>query len=367
MTAEAYRFANHLWVDDVFVGKQLKTTIGKIAIFSVVPWLFGFIIAWLGDLQIKYLSTPAFYVGSIGIFLTTATLVYGSTQQYKMYDRILSCFDLDTEKQLFYIRDDLERHSRFLEHARSALIIVLICEALLVSGLFFWDFIKPAAEAIGTSLPRFLYFQKYGWYIYEYRWFSFIIISTFLIFISVPLGTSASIILRFPIFLWKISGEMPKLPPSLIKVHFSPAASLYTVISVLWLCGASLIFYFFKPNNDWLSFLITFFIFLMGLVSFITPQVAYVRTVGASEDKFLGMLSEQFDKNIIDRLLYPDKYTATEHDNSDNLILLFELTKHDDWVYPLHQTYTVVGFYLISIIGSILGWKKIAEYMNFGN
>jgi hypothetical protein len=106
----------------------------------------------------------------------------------------------------------------------------------------------------------------------------------------------------------------------------------------------------------------------MGITSFVTPQVAYVRTVGASEDKFLGLISKIFDSDSRTDILklFHGNDGSDNKPKSDDLMILFELTKHDDWVYPLHQTYTVVGFYLMSIIGSILGWKKIANFLNLG-
>jgi hypothetical protein len=153
-------------------------------------------------------------------------------------------------------------------------------------------------------------------------------------------------------------------PPTLIKAHFSPATAFYAKISVLWLIGVGLLFYFFSPNRDWLSYSIVFAAFASGIINFSLPQIAYVRTVSSSEDHFLALLSRSFDEGQTAAAIEGVGTQASQiHAQRDpnGMLLLLQLLKHDDWVYPLHQTYIVIGIYLISLGGSAIDWKRIVE------
>ncbi len=353
MRSASYRFANILWIDHLVDQRSFRKSAVRLVIFATIPWLSGLLIALSGGYESQYLITPAFYVGSAGILLASSVLAYGSARQYSMYERFLSCFDVNDESRQASIREALARHSNFYHHMRASLIVFCICGLAAAAGSFFWSSVSPVSRFFGTYLPRFEAFYSYGWYEDAIRVHGFFIIMIFSLFISFPLGTSASIILRLPTFLWKASSQTPLLPPSFIKMHFNPVATFYATVSIFWLAGVVLMLFFLGQNKDWPSLIVVIFTFLLGIINFTLPQIAYARVVSASEERFLGALSKRF-RNRMEESTIRDDREPRDIENMplgvENFAAAMSLLKHDRWVYPIHQTYFVVGAYLFSAV-----------------
>ena len=142
----------------------------------------------------------------------------------------------------------------------------------------------------------------------------------------------------------------------LIKTHFAPVTSFYATISLLWLLGVVLFAYFLGMNKDWLSISIVATFFALGVVNFVLPQIVYIRVVSASKDLFLGHLSERILRGNVERGADEQEEGLSDQffRNISGMESLLPLLKHDQWVYPLHQTYIVVGAYLLSL----LSWDR---------
>lgn len=363
MNTSAYRAANTIWVDHILDRNSRSKSIICLLSVSLMPWLLGFLISlWIGKMQ-QYLHTPIFYVASFGIFLTIGSLGFGSFSQYKMYDRILACFVVSESERRGSIISALERHSNFYNHIRASVIIFIFSVTVAALGCFFWNEINFISAEFGTILPRFQAFEKYDWYDETISAEFFAIQVIFLLFISPPLGTAASIMLRFPTFLWEISKKTPRYPPNLIKAYFAPAATFYAYVSVLWLLGVFLIYYFLGQNMDLFSDIGVAFAFLIGVINFYLPQVAYVRVVSASEQQLLDIISNFFNAESSDNRGNNNVMIQANSEESQRILALVNLMTHNEWVYPMHQTYAVVGIYLISLITSIIGWDQIRNYI----
>jgi hypothetical protein len=233
-----------------------------------------------------------------------------------------------------------------------------------------WSRIEPVSNYLGTNLPRFKALGHYGWYDSSILNHGLLIVLVFVLFIALPLGTSGSIMMRLPMFIWKTSCEKPLYPPSLIKLYFGPATTFYAAVSILWFIGVFLFLYFFGLNADWLSILIVLLVFLMGVFNFAVPQLAYIRVVSSSEDMFMESIANhfsyaQFSDSSTDGIISgsSNRTLATKMIDNSNIQPLIHLLKHDDWVYPVHQTYIVVGLYLVSSLSGFLGWTQILEFV----
>lgn len=357
----AYRFANTIWIEKVVGSSVNAKSIIKAILFSIIPWMIGLLISITNSSSDRYIATPTFYVGSIGIFTTSIGLVFGASHQYEMYDRLLASLEIDRAKRLEHVRSALSRHSSFWQHMRAAAIIFAIGLSSSVCAIFYWEVIGGFSHDVGTYLPRFRALAAHGWYDPGTKVQIFLILSVFLIFISATLGTSASIMLRMPVFLWRASSERPKLPPAIIKLHFAPAATVYAVTSLLWLCGVGFMFYFFGMNRDWASYAFVIGVFILGIVNLSIPQIAYLRTIERSEERYWEIVSARFgatedvEGGDSEHLALP--VTGRPEDVSTSTLV--QLIKYEEWVYPVHQTYAVIGSYAASIVGTAIGWNKI--------
>lgn len=363
--AAPYRFGNKLWTDDIIGTTVSIQTIIRLLLFSALPWVIGLLISFIGGRHGEYIQTPAFYVGSLGIIITLIGLLFGSSQQYRLYDSILGCYDITPEQRRKYLRNALGRHSNFVQHVRAASLIFILSSLTAATGVYFWPEIQPYSEFIGTYLPRFRSLETNGWYDQAVASYTLLILFTFIAFITTVLGTSASIMLRLPVFLWRIADEEPGVFPAIIKFHYAPAATFYTVISILWLSGVALMFYFLGRNNDWLSYAIVIVAFIFGLINFSVPQIAYSKTVVRSEQLFLNQIRGRLGA-------LPDcfNFRAVEEDkrglDAIQLDSLIQLMKRDEWVYPIHQTYMLAISYVASLVGTLIGWKRLYAIISSG-
>jgi hypothetical protein len=362
MHAEAYRAENTIWVDYIADPQSIRRTVIRFAAFAFVPWAIGFLVSFLAGATILYLSTPYFYIGSFGVFFTAGAIYYGSRRQYAMYDRVIRCFELDETQRRESVLNALERHSNLYNHMRATSIIFFLGVLVAAAGFLWWPKIFWLSDLLNMHFPRFRSLESYGWYDDSLKYYSLFISLVFLLFIAPTLGTAASNILRLPLFLLSISKAVPKVPPALVKLHFTSAAHFYTVISFLWLFGVFLLYLFFSPNEDWPGFFLVGLTLLFGLFNFSVPQIAYIRTISRSEDLYLNLVADNFadrkNNALSQRLQYPSSY-GFPADRTNDMLLLIHLLKHDQWVYPLHQTYFIVVAYMVSLSGWIFDWSMV--------
>ena len=310
-----YQFANLLWTDKLRSSTSGWITGFNVAAYSLAPWLLGAVIAEQAGRLTNYLNTPIFYVGSLGIALTLGALMYGSKKHLSVYRDILECFDLSDDERKGVIHDILDRYYNSRRHLLAAAIVFSVGVAIAVLGFWYWEHIRIISDVMYTSLPRFTVFRIYGWYDKEIASYSLAIVVLYAMFIALPLGTSTSVMIRMPISLWKISKLRPLLPPLMVKSYFSDITSLYTRISISWLFGAFMMFYFFGLNDDVISYAIAFIFFILGVFTFFIPQVVYVKVVSGSEDRYFETIrSRLFGSG--DELELVDKSTQQSSDLS---------------------------------------------------
>src|SRR5208283_1196201 len=110
MHVRSYKFANVLWSDYLYNNKSLTKTALNVIILSSIPWVIGIFIAADVGRGSLYLRTPIFYIGSIGIMITTFTLIYGSFQHFTIYEHILECFILTNDERQEIVHNVLDRY-----------------------------------------------------------------------------------------------------------------------------------------------------------------------------------------------------------------------------------------------------------------
>jgi len=321
----------------------------------------GLVVSITHSESTRYLATQIFYIATLAIFLTASVLIYGSRRQHAIFRGVLECFELDEKQRMGFMVRGLDRHSNFKRQLTFSLIIFICTLTLAYTACFPTWIVDHAASFLNTMLPKFRVFDEKGWYLSSSVKTGFWIVAVYTPWIATLLGTSLSIILSMPRFFFDISSLPPRFPPSLIKAKFSTATDIYSKVSLLWLLGVCALYYFFGKNGDYLSYSVVAVMFFLGALNFLVPQFAYVRVVSASEDKYIGLVAKQIEasSNLVAKGVDGESrpLAATE------LAGLVALTKHDIWVYPVHQTYVVFGSYLLSVLGSIVGWRAILDFI----
>ena len=361
VSPHAYRFANKIWVDALVYPNNIYKSTRNIVFYSISPWAISIVICYFNGNVGRFLTTPAFYWGSLGILVTTTFLAYGSFKHYEVYEKLLRCFVVSESESRDIITDAIGRYSNYPQHIRA--IALTFCGSVIFGALgFVLNIVDLQYRVFSPVLFEYDTLRYYGWYRHDLIAQGFSIYLIFCLFVSIPLGTATSIVLRLQKFLWEVSKLQPKLPPALIKLHFSSAASYYTVISISWLFGVYLIYLFFDGFSTASGVVVVVFLFLLGIINFSVPQIAYVRVISSAENEFLNLLSDNFNVTLNSLSIVEDineqRYNFRTLQNSHDLLVV-QMLKHDDWVYPVHQTYIVIGIYMLSALGSLIGWSRI--------
>jgi hypothetical protein len=348
----SYRFANRLWVDSLYENKTPLQVGLYVVLIAIAPWFSCFLISYASGEHTRFVSTPVFYVGSAGIFLTTGALMYGSYRYVFVYMNILKCFELTYDDQRTILKDVLGRYAYFYHHLRAAIICFLFGIIIAIGSTVIWKHINTFVPFFGTGLPRLAAFSDNGWYRDELLHITLAIKAIYVFSIALPLGTAMSVIVRLPLFFYSIWGLPVKLPPKLIKTHYTNATVFYSIISLFWITGTIGFVYLFGNGGDYASASIVFSLIALGIVTFLAPQISYMKAVSDSEKKYLSELADLFVE--IGSISTISNNSAKEANDSkiltDRAGMISDLLLHDSWVYPYHQTMVVVGTYVLSSI-----------------
>lgn len=344
MTSESYRYAHQLWVDFIF-GERVGVARLRIAAYALAPLLLGSLLSFIFGWPSQFHANLAVYYGTAGIYITTATIWYGSRANYRTYDRFLGCFDIPDEDKKRILEDTLSRYSANGRHMRTAFVVFLLAAALAVVGFFFPEAVEFMKEYTGVSTLRFIDFQTAGWYDPGLAMKAFPVTLLFALFISIPLATGYRLISRMPFLLLKTARNPVTIMPRFIKTNFAELTAFYTRVSLLWTVGAFLIAVLFRGETALVIKLFVGILLAFGVVNFVVLQCIYAIVVGKAEFVWLEKASEAV-KTLC----------KSQTDNSVNqmdFVLKIEpyYLEYDKWVYPVHDTYVIVLAQVASLVG----------------
>jgi hypothetical protein len=302
--------------------------------------LLSFIFGWSSQFH----SNLAVYYGVVGIYITTATIWYGSRSNYSIYDSFLLCFDISDDDRTKIVENTLDRYSANARHIRTGLIVFLLAFAVAYIGFF-----SPGAEVflkryLGITTLRFTDFQTAGWYEPGVATKAFPITLLFALFISFPLATGYRLISRMPWLLLQTARNSVTMMPRFIKAKFAKLTAFYTIVSLIWTVGATLIAVLFRGGASFTirAFLIA--LVMLGVINVVVPQVIYAIVAVKAEVFWLGHANRAVEKRC-----------NSQSNKSNGMDFVLEIDpyylEYDKWVYPVHETYLIVLAQGISLIG----------------
>jgi hypothetical protein len=351
MSALAYRPNNRLWVEVVF-GTNRRAAHRKIVVFALLPFLIGCVISFRIGFLHAYLTNLAVYYAVLGIYLTVFSIWDLGERQYNVYDRFLTCFDLDARERMSLIKGTLSSYSNTKRQVRSAAVILLLATAIIMVG--FWS---KEIDALFPRWPwahlfRFADFREAGWYESPNRFIALLLTWLFALWACLPLATAHRIMKKMPQVL-KLCAEKPiTILPRLIKGHFAPLTAFYTRVTILWSLGVLLFLLLFRANHNWLFWICSVFLIGKGIRIFVAPQRVYSRVSTRAANCWLDKVTEKCRE-----LIAPKQQSPIASGSLLNMSGYF--FSYDHWVYPIQETYAVLVAQLISLSG----FSKIAVEM----
>lgn len=350
MTASAYRISNRTWVEAFFWRGKFSSSLAFITIFAAIPWLTGLMIAHYTSQTQRYIGSEIFVVASVGIFVTTSFILYGSRRQYEMYDSFFDCFELQIEQKRSEILRIIESYSNSKRLRKSISVAIVLASILLVWGFIGWNQLNPQNFGLSTTFPRFSVFEREGWYLPGNQYAGLAITLSYVPWIAAPLATATRIISRMTLHIYRARRLTPRYPPMMIKAHFKRISQFYVIVGLGWLSGSALLFFLIGTNADLLSLGVASVPIILGIVTMLTPQVTYLTIAEKSNE----MASAAIKKGL---QLHSEEFNAAISSHWDRTSAVLQTLKFDNWVYPVHQTYLVIATYVLAGLGYLNGWS----------
>ena len=288
------------WLDKIYDRSPLNTFFTSFSLCAVI-YFGGLMMAYAINFQWNYVQSVPIYLGITGILLVIVFVRYGSRQIHTAYEQLRPCF-LITDSQYNYILIRwYQRLSNNLGHWVIGLLIVIFFWAAIFCQFFDQELLLRLH--IKSFSPEF--FKTENWYTPGGKSMKTAILFYYAFFVGLPLGTAGRILILnfFMLFDFK---NLPVIPlPHLLRGRLRKTASFYITISITWFVGVALFGVLFFTDIDFFSTALLLVLSLLGIITFITPQVIYRILIDNSESLsnqwHLALFYKKFNINLIER------------------------------------------------------------------
>ncbi len=256
------------------------------ALLGIFIFLVGLVISFLARFSMEFVSSVPIYLGSFGIFWTSACLRWGTLHCVDMWNQVRDCFEVSDEKYFETVDTWLER----IFNSNRMFILYMLVIVPVCLGVFFY--FKSETEVSFRIIPKIF---SDIWYIQDsflYLKISIIILYAIFIFlclIAASYGFVCNILLTREIGTFPISDVYTAAQKLRIFSTF------HLVCSVTWFVGVSLFIIVFRENlMKPLAAYWVIFLTLIGFLMFFVPQVSIRSALEKAKREVLVRLGEEY-------------------------------------------------------------------------
>lgn len=349
-TTESKYFST--WVDVIFNMSPISY-ISTSIILGVFIYLGGLLLAWTINFHYNYITTFPIYLGVFGVSFVCCAIRFGSQQVHDSYEQLRPCFLIYDSQYNYVIKKWYERASNNQGHFIFSLFFIFFGWATVYFQIYQQEFLTEMG--IKSFGPAF--FSEKDWYTSEGKNTKAFILCYYAVFVSLPLGTAARILLH-NFFLLLDFRNFPVIPVSnLLRGRLRKTADFYIIISVTWFVGVALFGILFFDNVDVVSITLIVLMSLLGILTFITPQIVYRIFLTKSELLSNQWTTSSFYEYFNIKLVERENNALITIEEGKSLTNLKELKGFADtatpvklWVYDMTDVLTFIGGQALAIL-----------------
>jgi hypothetical protein len=293
-----------------------------LSLVVISVFMIGLLIAWPFGFVADYVSTPAVYLGLIGIALVTGAIHWGSCRVHRDFEHLRPVFTItDTE----YLKI-LDKWFRIFRSKKAAGFSSLAFFAMGLVGLIL-AYVTSASDRqeFDLQMLRPVLFAP-TWYSRRFEVAGFSILFFYLVVISTTLGTGCWLLLINILFLANLRG-LPVIPvPTIVRARLRRVANLYVGTSFSWSIGVILIGILSYKNYNIASGALLAFLFIVGILMFAVPQALSSSYIIRSYELLCSMGIVELYKGLGISLQERQKIPVTGERLADNLSDMCQMT-----------------------------------------
>ena len=269
-----------VWIDILFDKTNIPYPVPAV-LFACVPFVIGLVTAWRWGFIAEYVRALPFYLGSLGIFWTSAMIRYASTTIHSVFEKMRPCFLVPDGSYRRLLETAFGRVVDQRANAKWFSALVLL--ALLATVTSFW--FPDAARDVGLgNLRPSLFFPDADAPLVGTREVRAVIVFVFGVFIAGVVGQVFHGVVCLAYLIVQCAA-LPVLPyPEAIRHRMAGLTTFAVVLSVSYFLGVALVAVFFSDAYDDVSVLGLIAISLIGVFIFAVPQVVYMRLTARSRE-----------------------------------------------------------------------------------
>jgi hypothetical protein len=342
-------------VDVIFNKSPLPSPVTAAAI-GAVAFLGGALASAPIGFFTAYWSTPAIWLGTLGIAWVSFFLRHGSHEIHDIYAEIRPCFLVSDTTYKTTLSKWFSRMSRTKWNVVSSVLFALVAWSMVYIA-----FVNLEARNNSFFSDRVGVIFGPSWHATENLLWKSGIIAWYAFWVAFPLGTSTFLLIGNALFLFSL-GRWPIVPvAAIVRSRFRVAANFYFKVAASWMFGVFLFARLLLKADDVVSLSFVLSLFVIGCVTFIVPQFVFrsylFRSYRTACDisllaisKRMGIYISEVDRGDIDKPLVSlrDKNVAELSDLSS---IVQATAAPKMWIYDQDD----VVFLLFTVVLAFFG------------
>lgn len=281
------------WVDKIYNKLPFHNLISSLLI-SIFVFVVGLLIALTIGFGQEYINTLAVYLISFGVFISITTIRYSSLFIHKSLSDLRPCFMISDDEYRHFLDTWFKR----LSNNRIILFLSILFSTFLLYLLYIKFYNIDLYDKLNLLSLELGSFEVNFWYDDPFLWTKFLIFAFFVLVVASIVITSIRILIVNIFFLLDLS-RLPVIPiANLVRIRLYLLTRIYYYTTLAWFVGVSLFGLMLFKTLDWLSVSVLLLISLIGLFTFITPQIIYNRLLSKSQSLATNWIFSSFYKKM---------------------------------------------------------------------
>jgi hypothetical protein len=322
-----------IWLDKIFNRIGLPDLATSLLI-AIIVFLGGYLIAISIHFGKDYLNTLAVYLISFGIFLTAYTVRKTTRKIHLCMANLRPCFMLSDNEFFYFLNTWFKRFS----NSRILIVIITLPSLLLATLLYYKLYDEEVYNTLNLLSLELTSFKVNDWYEQPFLSAKFFLFMYFIIIICCLLITSFRLLFVNFFFLLDIL-RLPIIPiPNLIRLRMGDLSNLYLSTSFNWFIGVSLFGVMLFTALDWLSVSVLLLISLVGLLTFLIPQIIYSKMLYKSQQIATHWIFSSFYKKMDIDIKERNVENMINSENASKIFQLNSLSEFFEASKPVKKT-----------------------------
>jgi len=320
----------------------------SLSLVAVFSFCAGAVVAVPFGFFSHYSETPAVYLGCMGVPLVIGAIHWGSSRAHSDYEQLRPIFTIEDDAYRRLITEWFGRFRDVTGTVLASLGMFALITTALIAAYITTDRTRRRLH-LEALRPRLF---SAIWYSHNFKVSGFLILLLWGLLVSITLATGLRLLVLNIGFMLRLR-RLPVIPmPTIVRARLRRIMDLYVGATLTWSAGVALFGILFYQRYDIFSGGILITLFLIGLLTFLAPQVVCRRYIIQSYERLCAIGLVQLYAQLGLQLAERDSIDPLPASNlADNLSDLSQLmNRPKTWVYDSQAVILWVASQVIALL-----------------